>query len=76
MNSLGQIVEGLSPEAQLALIICAFAIVCIIIMAIFMMIVDRNKMQTATKGANRIGKLIGKLRKDRSPNLPPEQPIA
>lgn len=69
MDSFGQAVTGLSPDAQLALIICAFAVVCIIIMAVFMMIVDRKKMQTATKGAGRIIKAI-----KRQKNLPPDNP--
>lgn len=76
MQLIGQAVGGLSPEAQVVLIVCLFALALVVLMIIFMMIVDRRKMQTATKGVNRVMQGIARLRKNRSLKEPPDQSMA
>lgn len=65
MNTLAQSVGGLSPIAQVVLIVCLFALAIVILMIVFMMIVDSKKMQTATKGADQVAKLITRKKRNK-----------
>lgn len=67
MNTIGQVVGGLSPEAQVVLIFCLFVIV-------YALITDRRKMRTAERGASQVAKIIAQLRKKRKNQLPKEPP--
>lgn len=67
MNTANQVISQFSPMAQLALVLCLFAFLCIVFMAIFMLIVDREKMHTAIKGATKATKALAQFRRGRFP---------
>lgn len=63
---MGQILAGLSPDAQFAFIVCSFALALVILMIVFLVIEDRRKMQALTDGTDKVTRSIARLRKSKS----------
>jgi hypothetical protein len=59
-------IEGLTPEVQITLVICAFALGCIVIMAIFLIVGSHRR----TENLSRVMKQVPSLRGSDKPADP------
>ncbi len=52
-------IKGLPPEVQITLVICAFALACIVIMAIFLIVGSRKRTDNLSKVIQQVPSLRG-----------------
>lgn len=71
--NIGQVVAGFTPEVQIILIVCAFAVVLVILMIVFLIIADRRKLQNVADGAEMATRTVTRLRKPKPQKNAPDE---